>query len=123
MYGIDKVDFMGYKKGKDDIFTFHHLLVPARCGGVYKEWNGAVLCGKTSHPYIHLIEHVDFDLFLYLTELILDEKRLGCLDLDTLKEIDRVLKSFELEHENDRHKNKKRVIKPEYKVRDYSSVK
>lgn len=122
-YGIKKVDFMGYKKANNDIFTFHHLIVPARYGGVYKEWNGAVLCGNTSHPYIHVIENIDPELFVYITNLILDEKYLGRLDLDTLRKIDDVLKSFEKEHDTDRYKNKKLVIKPEYRERDYSGIK
>ena len=122
-WGIKNVDFMGYKKRNDDIFTFHHLLVPAKYGGPYEEWNGVLLCGQTSHPYLHVIEHIDNDVFLYITSLMIDEKIMGHIDLDTLKEIDNVLKQFEKEHEHDRYKNKKRVLKPEFLYRDYSSIK
>ena len=122
-WDIRDVDFMGYKKQKDDIFTFHHLLVPARYGGRYELWNGVVLCVKTSHPYLHVIEHIDISTFMYITDLMINEKIMGKLDLGILKEIDNVLKDFEKEHENDRYKNKKRVLKPEFLNRDYSSIK
>ena len=122
-YHIKHVDFMGYKKDKHDYFSFHHLIVPARNGGKYIDWNGAVLCAHTSHPYLHVIENFDNDLFVYITHLILDEKALGRLDLKTLKKIDMVLKGFEQEYQGKCYGSKKKIIKPEYTKRDYSSVK
>lgn len=122
-WGIQNVDCMGYKKNKNDIFTFHHLIVPNRNGGPYEVWNGSILCGNTAHPYLHTIEHTDYDRFIYLTSLLIDENILGRLDLKTIKEIDEVLKSYEREYQGKRYKSKKRIIKPEYTVRDYSSLK
>lgn len=122
-YRIKHVDFMGYKKGNKDYFSFHHLIVPARDGGKYVDWNGAVLCAHTSHPYLHTIESFDYELFDYITKLIIDEKALGRLDLPTLKKIDAVLKGFEAEYQGKCYKSKKKIIKPEYTIRDYSSIK
>ncbi len=52
-------DFMGYSLQKGDIYTFHHFLIANRENGPYAYWNGVILCGKTSHPYLHLIENKD----------------------------------------------------------------
>ena len=122
-YNIKDVDFMGYKKGSKDYYSFHHLIIPARDGGRYVEWNGAVLCAHTSHPYLHTVENFDYELFSYITNLIIDEKVLGRLDLNTLKKIDVVLKGFEVEYQGKCYKSKKKIIKPEYTIRDYSSIK
>lgn len=122
-WDMKQVDWMGYKKGGNDIFTFHHLIIPNRKGGPYAEWNGAILCGKTAHPYLHLIEATDYDRFLYITSLLIDENALKRLDLKTIKEIDMVLKAYEREYQGRTNAKKKRLIKPEYTVRDYSSLK
>lgn len=122
-WDMSDVDWMGYKKRSDDIFNFHHLIIPNREGGPYAMWNGAILCGKTGHPYLHLIENVDYDTFTYLTSLLIDENALGRLDLEIIKEIDYTLKDFEKQYDRVRNSKKKRIIKPEYRVRDYSSLK
>ena len=122
-WDMKSVDWMGYKKRSDDIFTFHRLLIPNREGGPYAMQNGAILCGKTGHPYLHLIENVDYDTFTYLTSLLIDENALGRLDLEIIKEIDYTLKDFEKQYDRVRNSKKKRIIKPEYRIRDYSSLK
>ena len=123
IWKMKDVDWMGYKLQKRDTFTFHHLIVPAREGGLYSINNGAILCGRTSHPYLHVIERIDYDRFLYITSLLIEINTLGRLDINVIKKIDSCLKYFEKEHINDRTKNKKRVIKPEYLRRDYSRLK
>lgn len=122
-WDMKDVDWMGYKKGKNDIYNFHHLIIPARNGGPYEEWNGAILNGSTSHPYLHVIENIDYEMFCYITSLLIDENVLGKLDLQIIKEIDATLKSFERQHQGERYKSKKRIIKPEYTIRDYTSLK
>ncbi len=122
-WGMKDVDWMGYKKSRNDIFTFHHLIVPNRKGGPYAVWNGAILNGNTAHPYLHVIENTDYDRFLYLTSLLVDENIIGKLDLATIEEIDEVLKGYEKEYQGKVTKRKKRIIKPEYTIRDYSSLK
>ena len=122
-WDMQSIDWMGYKKGNNDIFTFHHLIIPNRNGGPYSMWNGAILCGKTSHPYLHLIEHVDYNTFCYITSLLIDENVLGKIDLEIIKEIDFVLKEFENKYKHGRGRKGKRLIKQEYMIRDYSSLK
>ena len=107
-------DFMGYKLQKGDIYTFHHLIVPNREGGPYERWNGAILCGKTIHPYLHLIENIDPDIFYELTSEMIDENIKGRLDIDNLKRIHDLLLYFEREHDHDTSKKGKLLIKREF---------
>lgn len=121
-YRIKKVgfDFMGYSLQKNDIYTFHHLIVPHRkckeqgLGEGYFVWNGAILCGKTSHPYLHLIEAKDYEMFLAISSEMIDENIKGYLDIQNIRYIDDCLKSFEREHCSDRGNKGKLLIKEEY---------
>lgn len=110
-------DFMGYSLQRGDIYTFHHLIIPNRNGGPYARWNGAVLCGKTSHPYLHLIEAKDYDMFCYLTSEMIDMNVKGYLDWENLRRINDILTLFEKEHCSDRNKKGKVLIKEEYTKR------
>lgn len=107
-------DFMGFHLNKGDIYTFHHLIVPNRNGGPYARWNGAILCGETSHPYLHVIENKDYDMFCYITSEMIDMNIKGYLDTQNLRNIDEVLRQFEREHSGDRTKKGKILIKEEY---------
>ena len=68
-------DFMAYSLQKDDIYTYHHLIIPNRDGGKVTRENGAILCGKTSHPYLHLIEAKDYELFQAITLKMIEENK------------------------------------------------
>ena len=92
------LDFMGYVRQQNDIFTFHHLIVPNCKKGPYEEWNGAILCGATSHPYLHIIEKTDYDMFLAITSEMIDEKIKGYLDRENLLKIRDILNCFEREY-------------------------
>lgn len=107
-------DFMGYELQKGDIYTFHHLIIPKRAGGTYSIWNGAILCGKTSHPYLHTIEAKDYDMFSYITSEMIDENVKRYLDLDNIRRIHEVLEQFEREHCADRTKKGKMLIREEF---------
>lgn len=107
-------DMMGYALQKGDIYTFHHLIIPKRAGGPYSAWNGAILCGKSSHPYLHIIEAKDYDMFCYITSEMIDENVKRYLDPDNIRRIHDVLEQFEREHCADRTKKGKRLIKEEF---------
>ena len=107
-------DFMGYSLQRGDIYTFHHLIIPNRHGGPYARWNGAILCGRTSHPYLHLIEAKDYDMFCYLTSEMIDENVKGYLDIKNLRNIDDALTQFEREYSGARTRKGKVLIKEEY---------
>ena len=107
-------DFMGYELQKKDIYTFHHLIIPNREGGAFAIWNGAILCGKSSHPYLHVIEAKDYDMFCYITSEMIDENVKGYLDPKNIRNIHEILEQFEREHCSDRTKKGKRLIKEEF---------
>lgn len=115
-YGVTKlgIDFMGYKLQKGDIYTFHHLIIPNRQGGPYAVWNGAILCGKSSHPYLHLIEAKDYDMFCAISSEMIDMNIKGHIDLENIRYIDDCLTSFEREHCSDRSRKGKILLKEEY---------
>jgi hypothetical protein len=107
-------DFMGYTLQKNDIYTFHHLIIPNRNGGPYARWNGAILCGNTSHPYLHLIESVDYDMFAYISSEMIDINIKGYIDMENIRNINDVLLQFEREHCGERNKKGRILIKEEY---------
>lgn len=110
-------DFMGYHLNKGDIYTFHHLIIPNRNGGPIARWNGSILCGNSSHPYLHIVEQKNMDIFCYITSEMIDMNIKGYLDIENLRKIDDVLRQFEREHSGDRTKKGKLLIKEEYTKR------
>lgn len=111
-------DFMGFSLQRGDVYTFHHLIIPARKGGAYVDWNGAILCGKTSHEYLHCIENIDLDAFNCITNEMVDMKIKGYLDTYNLRQIGELLSQFESEYNYLRTKKGKRLIKEEYTRRN-----
>ena len=110
-------DFMGYSLQKGDIYTFHHLIIPARYGGKEVKWNGAVLCGKTAHQYLHIIENKDYEMFCYLTSEMIDMKMKEQLDIENLRKIHDLLETFEKHYSGSRTSKGKVLIKEEYTKR------
>lgn len=94
----ENLDFMGYEPKEDEILTFHHLIIPSCEKGPYEECNSVILCGSTSHPYLHIIERTDYDMFLDITSEMLDELIKGYLDRENLLRIRDILNSFEKEY-------------------------
>ena len=119
-YGIKDFDFMGYDIKRKESLSFHHLIVPHRhckqqgLGEGYVMWNGAILVQDTSHDYLHTIETIDYDVFSALTSEMIDMNIKGRLDKDNLRYIKDILLSFEQEHDHDRNKKGKLLIKREY---------
>ena len=111
-------DFMGYRLEKNDIYTYHHLIIPRREGGGMTKENGAILCGKTSHPYIHLIEAKDYELYKAITLKMIEENRRGQIDIESIRFIDDCLTYFERENCSARNRKGKLLIREEYVRRD-----
>lgn len=111
-------DFMGYSLQKNDLYTFHHLIVPNRNGGPYARWNGAILF-STPHQYLHSIEAKDYDRFCYLTSEMIDMNVKCYLDIENLRHIHDCLDSFEKEHSSDITSKGKILIKEEYTRRNH----
>ena len=113
IYNLKKIDFMGYEFTKNNA-SYHHLIVPHRNGGPATVENGAVLNGRTSHPYLHIVEGRDYDMFLAITSEMIDENIIGKLDLNNIRKIHDILTQFEREHSSDSTKKGKLLIKEEY---------
>lgn len=120
-YAMRDVDWMGYKLMKGDIFTYHHI-EKKEDGGKITLANGAILCGKSSHPYLHLIEHYDEDMYHYINGILMSINRIQHIDVHLLEEIDRTLKIFEREHQGKRNAKGKVLIKDVYVERDFRSL-
>lgn len=106
-------DFMGYKLQKGDIYTYHHLIIPKRKGGLVTRDNGAILF-STPHQYLHIIENYDYDMFCYLTSEMIDENIQGYISIDNLKRIRDVLVLFEREYADKTTKRGRPLIREEY---------
>ena len=112
-YNMKKIDFMGYYFNKKNA-SYHHLIIPKRNGGKETFENGVVLNGQTSHPYLHIIESIDEDIFDYITLEMIEEKYLCRVDEDSIRKIDDALHEFEKEYSGRRTSKGKILIKPEY---------
>ena len=78
--GNEKYDFMGYTFNKTIELSFHHLIIPKKnskkegIGDGYVWWNGAILKRDTAHDYLHRIEQIDRETFLWITDIIPSSK-------------------------------------------------
>ena len=113
MYNLKERDFAGYKVGKDNPYTYHHLV--KRClGGKEIIENGAILT-KNSHEYLHIVESRDLELYNYINNVLKQINEQGHEPLlRQILAIDYLLKLFEQDHMNDRSSKNKRLIKSEY---------
>ena len=107
-------DFAGFTFSTPEQLSYHHLIIAARNGGPDTIQHGAILNGRTSHPYLHIIEAKDPEIFYLITSEMLDENIKGRLDIENLKKIRELLLYFEKEHKDDTTKKGKRLIKWEY---------
>lgn len=112
-YNLKNIDMMGYRFNKSNA-SYHHLIIPKRYGGEESIENGAILNGRTSHPYLHIVEGIDLDMFVSITQEIIEGKALGRLDKECLERIDDILNQFEKEHSGKRTSKGKVLIKPEF---------
>lgn len=123
IYNIKKLgyDFMGYKVDRLNSLSFHHLIIPKRdCkemghGDGYYMWNGAILVQETSHDYLHIIEQIDRDMFLAITKEMIEENKLGRLDVQNLRRIREILIAFEREHDRDTNAKGKLLVRRKFK--------
>lgn len=116
-FNMKNIDFMGYYFNKNNA-SFHHLIIPRRLGGPEDINNGAILNGFTSHPYLHVIESKDLEIFNLITSEMIDENIKRKIDIYNLKKINDLLSYFEKEHLNDTTKKGKRLIKKEFLIRE-----
>lgn len=121
-YKINKIkyDFMGYTFNRYEDLSFHHLIIPHRdCkdlgyGEGFYKWNGAILNQSTSHDYLHVIERVDREKFIEITKILIEENRLGELNIEQLRQIRQILLQFENEYKHETNSKGKLLIKRKY---------
>jgi len=112
-FNLTDTDFMGYELDRKSA-SYHHLIIPRRLGGPKTVDNGAVLNGKTAHPYLHLIEGRDYEIFCLITSEMIDQNLKRKLDIENLKRIDIFLKYFEKKKWSDKKSYEEPLIKEDY---------
>lgn len=112
---MSNIDWMGYELKKGNIFNYHHIIKKEH-GGLLTINNGAILCGGTSsHQYLHIIEYKDFELYVYLNNILQNiNSQREMPSRQQLLAIDSILRQFEREHSGDRTSKGKVLIKEEY---------
>lgn len=107
-------DQMGYTFNNTKQLSYHHNVIARRNGGKETFENGAILRQNTSHNYLHILERVDPEIFYLITSELIDENIKRRVDIENLKKIRDLLLYFEREHDRDRTKKGKLLIKREY---------
>lgn len=114
IYQVKDIDWMGYAVDRPQDITFHHIWKKSD-GGLYTIDNGAPLNGDTAHPYLHIIEAKDFDMYLYINNLLKNINTQGFKPTrNQLLAVRAILEQFEREHCSDRTKKGKQLIKTKY---------
>lgn len=123
-FNIEKLgyDMMGYTFKNIHELSFHHLIIPKRlCYHLedrgYTRDNGAILNQSSSHNYLHTIEIYDRDKFLEITKYLVEENKMGKIDIEIIKEIRDILIEFENQCGDIIKLNGSSIIKKEYKNR------
>ena len=109
-------DFMGYQYDKKTDLSTHHIL-PRHCGGKTKKDNLCVLNRYTSHNYIHLIEDIDYKMFLQISKFLMEQVKKGEISVEQILRINDVLEVFERKYKDEESRNGELLIKPEYKTK------
>ena len=114
IYRIKHYDFMGYTFRTVDDLSYHHII--KQCDGGPKTIdNGALLTKDTAHPYLHIIEDRDLDMYVYINKILKQiNSQHSQPTMSQLRAIREVLLEFEREHCADRNSNGKLLIKQKY---------
>ena len=108
-------DWIGYKLDTNRQLSYHHLQ-KKEDGGKYTLENGALLRADTGHEYLHIIESRDFDMYLYINNLLKAINSQGSAPTKRqLMAVRAILEQFEREHCSDRTSKGKRLIKDKYR--------
>lgn len=114
MYRLRGHDFMGYTYRTINDLSYHHI-IKREDNGPKTFSNGAVLNSDTSHPYLHLIEERDIEMYMYINNVLrMINDQQSSPTIGQLKAIREVLLQFEREHMDDTNSKGKRLIKPKY---------
>lgn len=111
------LDWLNYKLKRSEI-TFHHITKKVDNGRT--DLSNGCLLTKNSHSYVHLIECLDIETYLALTQMFRIINNQQCEPTDEQRrQIEIILREFEEEHKWDKSPKGKLLIKKKYLQRDF----
>lgn len=114
IYRIRHYDFMGYTFRTINDLSFHHIEKKSD-GGLKTIDNGALLTKDLAHPYLHLIEDREFDMYVYINNILKEiNSQHSQPTYAQLKAVREVLLEFERRHYHDRNSHGDYLIKQKY---------
>ena len=110
---VSGLDWMNYKLVREDL-SFHHII--KKCDKGKKEIkNGAILQSSNSHPYLHLIEYIDIEVYVKLNEMFkIINKQREEPNIAQRNEIEDILLEFEKEHRWEKNSKGELLIQKKY---------
>lgn len=114
IYRIRHYDFMGYTFDSIKDLSYHHIQ-KASDGGLKTLDNGALLVKDTAHPYLHIIEDRDYDMYIYINNILKEiNNQQGHPTKEQLMAIRNILLQFEREHQDDVTSKGKHLIRKQF---------
>jgi hypothetical protein len=108
------IDWMGYEIDSVYDLSYHHIQKKAN-GGKLTLDNGALLNKSTAHPYLHVIEITDPEMYLYINNLLKNVNTQGYAPTrQQLLAVRSILQQFEREHCSATNNRGKKLIKTQY---------
>lgn len=108
------MDWMGYNINSIHDLSYHHIQKKAD-GGKLSLDNGALLNKSTAHPYLHVIEITDPEMYLYINNLLKNVNTQGYAPTrQQLLAVRSILQQFEREHCSATNNRGKKLIKTQY---------
>lgn len=117
IYRTRHYDFMGYTFRTINDLSYHHIIKRVDGGPKIIE-NGALLVRDTSHQYLHIIEEREYDMYVYINEILkIINNQQRPPTKEQLIKIREVLLEFEAYHLKDKNSDGKQLIKQRYLTR------
>ena len=114
IYLDNKYDFMGYTFNSIRDLSYHHIIKRSE-GGQKTFDNGALLVGDTSHPYLHVIESKDYEMYAYINFILKEiNNQQRPPTRDQLISIRKILLEFEDKYKDEYTSKGKILIKSSY---------
>lgn len=113
LWNMDTMDWLGYDNLER--YSFHHI--KKKCNGGEQTVNNGAVLHQSSHTYLHVIEHYDYEKYFILNNILKDINRQRYMPtIDQLKEIRNILLTFEKDFDGKLSSREKPIIKKEYKL-------
>ena len=114
---ISGLDWLNYKLKRSEV-TFHHITKKVDNGRT--DLSNGCLLTKDSHAYVHLVECLDIETYLALTQMFrIINNQLSEPNDEQREQIEKILREFENTHKWDKSPKGKLLIKKKYLQRDF----